>query len=390
MHAKRILMACANYWTSPFQVGSHHIARGFARMGWTVGFISDPISPFHPMGQTRHELAKRFDLYRAGGCSDLDGRVWAYVPGALVTPQNKPFFRTQAVERGWARLTYPSLMDRVRKKGFGNVDVVYCDSPKHMSWLGQVHRARTVYRIADNTSGFARTTDAGRATERVLVGTADLVIYTARNLEPYVKGLNPRRMAYVPNGVDYAHFAKTTVPAPREYESIRRPIAVYAGYMDAWFNYDLVNHLAAALPDMSFVLIGGNPIAHSRFARMPNLHLLGTRPFARLPEFLSGADVGMIPFDVQAHPTLVHSIHPLKLYEYLAAGLPVVATRWREIENLRSPAALCDSASEFVAALKEAVSRPAPRTLYIQYAEQHDWRHRVRALLKLLYPNRPL
>lgn len=386
----KILMACANYWTSPFQVGSHHIARGFVKAGWTVGFISDPISPFHPMGHTRHELAKRFDLYRAGGCSDLGGKLWAYVPGALLTPQNRALLRSQTVERSWSCLTWPPLASYIERHGFGKVDLVYCDSPKHMSWMHRIHRARTVYRIADNMSGFARTTAAARATERLLAGSADLVIYTARTLESYVKALNPRRMAYVPNGVDFAHFAKDSVATPKEYESIPRPIAVYAGYMDAWFGYELLNQVVAALPDVSFVLIGGSPTAHSRLALMPNLHLLGTRPFSRLPEFLRGADVGMIPFDVHGHPTLVNSIHPLKLYEYLAAGLPVVATRWRELDCLKSPAVLCESAEEFAAAVKNAVSQPPARAIYKAFAEQHDWRHRVSRLLDLLDVGRSL
>ncbi|MBI4000829.1 MAG: glycosyltransferase [Nitrospira defluvii] len=377
-------MACANYWTSPFQVGSHHLARGFVDAGWTVGFISDPISPLHLLGQARQELANRFRLYRAGGMWDLEKKLWAYVPGALATPRHKPLLRSHAVERGWAYLTWPPLGATVRKHGFGEVDLVYCDSPKHLFWLAQVTRARTVFRVADNTSGFGRTTAAARSAERAMAGAADLVVYSAETLKEYVESLKPRRMAHLPNGVNFAHFARNDVPVPAEYASIRRPIAVYAGYMDAWFDYDLLNRVVAALPNVSFVLIGGSPAAHARFAPMPNLHLLGPRPFARLPEYLRAADVGLIPFDVQGHPTLVHSIHPLKLYEYLAAGLPVVATRWRELERLQSPAKLRDSAAEFSAAIETSLCEPSRRAEYERYAEQADWKHRVTRLLDLV------
>lgn len=383
--SQKILMACANYWTSPFQVGSHHLARGFVRAGWTVGFISDPISPLHLLGQARQELASRFQLYRAGGIWDLEKQLWAYVPGALVTPRNKLLLQSDAVERGWSNLTWPPLGATVRKQGFDEVDLLYCDSPKHLSWLPQVARARTVFRVADNTSGFGRTTAAARRAERALAGVADLVVYSAETLEEYVKSLHPRRMAHLPNGVNFSHFARNEVPVPVEYESIRRPIAVYAGYMDAWLDYELMNRMVAELPNVSFVLIGGNPVAHAKLAGMPNLHLLGPRPFARLPEFLRAADVGLIPFDVQGHPTLVHSIHPLKLYEYFAAGLPVVATRWRELERLQSPARLCDSAKEFVAAIEMSVSESPRRAEYQRYAEQADWKHRVIRLLDLVY-----
>ncbi len=380
-------MACANYWTSPFQVGSHHLARGFVDAGWTVGFISDPISPLHLLGEVRQELANRFKLYRAGGMWDLEKKLWAYVPGALVTPRHKPLLRSHAVERGWSHLTWPPLGFMVRKHGFGEVDLVYCDSPKHLSWLSQVARARTVFRVADNTSGFGRTTAAARAAERVIAGAADLVVYSAETLKEYVESLKPRRAVHLPNGVNFSHFARHDVPDPPEYAWIRRPIAVYAGYMDAWFDYDLLNHVVATLPNVSFVLIGGSSVAHGRFVPAPNLHLLGPRPFSRLPEYLRAAHVGLIPFDVQGHPTLVHSIHPLKLYEYFAAGLPVVATRWRELERLESPARLCDSVNEFVTGIEMSLSESPRGAEYQRYAEQADWKHRVIRLLDLVCSN---
>ena len=376
-------MACANYWTTPFQVGSHHLARGFVDAGWTVGFVSDPISPLHLLGHARKELADKYQLYRNGGWWDLGNKLWAYVPGALATPRNELLLRSDALERGWARLTWPSVSEVVRAHGFGDVDLLYCDSPKHLSWFSQISRGRTVFRVADNTSGFGRTTPAARAAERELAAAADLVVYSAETLKEYVESLKPRRMAHLPNGVNFCHFAGSDVPVPSEYASIRRPIAVYAGYMDAWFDYALVNRVVAALPEVSFVLIGGTPHAHAGFASAPNLHLLGPRPFSRLPEYLRAADVGLIPFDVQNHPTLVHSIHPLKLYEYLAAGLPVVATRWRELERLQSPATLCDSPEQFVSAIQSCVTGKPRQDLYRAYAEQADWKHRVLRLLQL-------
>lgn len=377
-------MACASYWTTPFQVGSHHLARGFVDAGWTVGFVSDPISPLHLLGHARTQLASRFRLYRQGGVWDLGGQLWAYVPAALVTPRNQPLLRSQAIERHWADLTWPSIGEVVRNHGFGEVDLLYCDSPKHLSWLHHVARTRTVFRVADNTSGFDRTTRAAREAERELAAVADLVVYSAETLKDYVEGLKPRRMAHLPNGVNFSHFAKPDVPAPPEYASIRRPIVVYAGYMDAWFDYALLNELVAALPDVSFALIGGGSHAHARFTPAPNLHLLGPRPFSRLPEYLRAADVGIIPFDVNGHPTLVHSIHPLKLYEYFAAGLPVVATRWRELERLHSPARLCGSAAEFSSAIERSLAESPRRAAYEEYAQQADWKHRVLRLLDLV------
>lgn len=382
-------MACANYWTSPFQVGSHHLARGLAHRGWRVGFVSDPISPIHVLGAWGAQLAQRYALYRSGGRWDTDRNVWAYVPGALLTPQNKPLLKSMIVERNWPYWTCPSLSGTVKTAGFGHVDVLYCDSPKHLPWINNIQRKTLVYRVADNAAGFSRTTPAASTHEKELAQKADLVVYTAQTLAEYVHRLAPRRAAHLPNGVDFRHFAEGVPALPQEYRNIPRPIAVYAGYMDAWFDYALMDNVAASLPEVSFVLIGGTRSVNQRLTVRPNIHLLGTRPFSQLPSFLRHANVGIIPFDARGYPELVHSIHPLKLYEYMASGLPVVSSRWNELEKIGSPARLCDTAEEFSAAVFEATTTAPDSEGLIRFASMHDWSRRVARLLELAQVDSP-
>ena len=120
---KKVLMACSNPWNSVFQVGSHHIARQFIEMGYEVAFISDPISPLHIIGGSG--LKKRFQIYRTGG--ENKGNLWAYVPGALLTPHNFPLLRSKWVHQYWHTLTIPNLIKKVKKRGFDQVDILYFD-----------------------------------------------------------------------------------------------------------------------------------------------------------------------------------------------------------------------------------------------------------------------
>ena len=375
-------MACANYWTSPFQVGSHHIAKGFADRGWKVGFLSDPISPLHILNGVNQELRDRWNLYQSGGRVDYGDKIWAYVPGALATPHNKMLLRSFWMQRNWYRLSYPCVVEKLKQHGFDSVDILYLDNPNHLYLLDCIKYKKSVFRIADNNSGFSKSTCAARDVEREIAGRVDVVLYTARSLEEHVMSLSPRKALYFPNGVNYRHFAEDSKIMPPEYEHIKRPIALYVGAMAEWFDFDLINDAAQKLPDISFVLVGPDGLAKQRLKKLPNIHILGARKYTDLPAYMHNADVGLIPFDIENHANLVNSINPLKLYEYMACGLPVVAVKWKELTMLQSPVVLCKTPNDFVAAIVNACAQGrAYKEIYQAYAYHHDWGTQVEALI---------
>ena len=115
-----------------------------------------------------------------------------------------------------------------------------------------------------------------------------------------------------------------------------------------------------------------------------NLFILGSRPYDELPGYLQHAGVGLIPFDVANHRNLVRSIHPLKLYEYLASGLPVVAVEWEELQNLRSPATLTNNREHFLAAIRGVISQPPDQSTLQSYAAGKDWSRIVQRMIDLV------
>jgi glycosyltransferase involved in cell wall biosynthesis len=370
--AGKLLMICCNSWRSPFQVGSHHLARAFVRMGWEVGFVSDPISPWHLFGGSGREFHDRWGLYRQEGAYDLEGRLWAYVPGALFTPHNRPLLKSEWVHRRWPSLSLPDLVRVVRRKGFGRVDLLYCDSPYQAGWVGSVGARRSVFRVADNNEGFDKFTAAARRMEQEIVRSVDLVVYTAGSLEGRVRAMGPRRMAHLPNGVNFRHFAFEKGERPPEYAEVKGSIAVYVGAISAWFDWGLIREAARSLPEVTFILIG--PIHHAAVGGVPsNVRLLGSRPYGELPSYLHHADLGIIPFDVCRHGRLLAGVNPLKLYEYMACGLPVVAMEWEELRNLHSPARLCGTPEEFVRGIAEGLAAPIDKEALVSFASRFDW-----------------
>jgi glycosyltransferase involved in cell wall biosynthesis len=374
-------MAAANHWQSPIQVGSQHLARSFARLGWQVGYVSDPISPLHVLGGITPDLRDRWSCYRSQGQTDGQCAVWNYVPGAGLTPNNKPLLRSRFVTEHWSVLAYPSVGRVLAKAGFEEVDLLYCDRFTHRSWFSAVRYKRSVYRMSDNNSGFQRHGMAAKALEEKVAREVDLVVYTASTLEERVKAMQPKAMLHLPNGIDTTHFTSKEWTRPIEYMPIKRPIAVYVGSMDAWFDYGLINECVRLLPDVSFVLIGPDQLARKNLRPKDNLHILGRRPHSELPGYLCHADVGLIPFDVSNHRELIRNVNPLKLYEYLACGLPVISTEWEEIQQLKSPATLCCTVEEFVSGIGEALTAPADKIPLQHYAADKDWSHTVQKLL---------
>jgi len=140
----------------------------------------------------------------------------------------------------------------------------------------------------------------------------------------------------------------------------------------------------AHLSEVSFVFVGPDHRARKMLKPAKNLFILGPRPYDELPGYLQHANVGLIPFDAVNHRNLVRSIHPLKLYEYLASGLPVVAVEWEELQNLKSPAALTNNHENFLTAIREAISRPPDQSTLQSYAAGKDWSRIVQRMIDLV------
>lgn len=288
------------------------------------------------------------------------------------------------VLRGWQDFTVPRLRLAIPRLGFGAPDLLVVDTPLY-GFLNSALLARTrVYRVTDFNPGFLSATPRLADLEREAVAGADAVVYTADELASHVRTLGARRAVMVPHGVDFEMFSDPAPPPP-EYARIPRPRAIYVGSLREWFDYALLDQTARARPLVNFVVVGPENWARHRLPRLPNVHVLGERRHEAVPALMQHADVGLIPFDRDASPDLVDAINPLKLYEYAAAGLPVVSTRWTALARLGSPALLSSTAEEFVGSIDRALEeRPRLAKQMRSWVVQHTWAQRSREFLQQL------
>lgn len=331
--SKKVLMAVANYYTSPFQVGSHHYARAFEKLGYEVLFISNPISPIHKIFANSNELKERERIYKRGG--ESAGGIFYYVPYSLFTSQNKPLLSSNFVLNNWQNFTYPNLLKFIEKQGFGEVDILWFDSPMFGYLLDVITYKKSILRIADYSKGFNSVSSAQFNAEINIANKVDVVIYTAKNLkEKYFEIKDKSKMKYVPNGIDLNFFENADMKIPKELENIPQPRVVYTGAVHDWFDVDLVYYCAKNLPNYSFIIIGPEQKDLSLLKKLKNIYILGAIPYHRIPSFLYNCQVGIIPFNVKRYSELVNSINPLKMYEYLACGLKVVSVKWEQVEDM--------------------------------------------------------
>jgi len=221
---------------------------------------------------------------------------------------------------------------------------------------GQFNEERLVYYCVDEFSEF---TGYDRQSildaEARLARQADLVVTTSLALFESKRRLNPR-CELVPHGVDAEHFARAgdpKLPVPSELRSLPRPILGFWGLIQDWVDLGLLGDLADARPDWSLLLIGEPRTDLKPLRGRTNVHLFGRRAYAELPSYAKGFDVGLIPFRLGS---LTRAVNPIKLREYLAAGLPVVSSRLPEVEAYRRWVEVADDLTGWLAAIERALA----------------------------------
>src|SRR6185436_1815636 len=197
--------------------------------------------------------------------------------------------------------------------------------------------------------------------------------------------LNPRTH-FVTHGVDVEHFGRALDPAtpiPEELRHLPRPIVGFFGLMAEWVDVGLIRAMADRHPDWSIVLLGRVATDVSSLAGRPNVRFLGRKPYAALPAYCRGFDAGIVPFRMS---DLTVRANPLKLREYLAAGLPVASTPLPEV--LRYDALVETGATdhEFIAAVERALARRSPAAVRqrVDAMRAESWEARVEEIAELL------
>jgi len=282
-----------------------------------------------------------------------------------------------------------SVMRVARRLGFRN-PVTWTFEPASAEVAGSLGENALVYHCVDEFSEFTGTDkDAILELERRLMQKSDCVIVSSDRLYSSKRPHNPKTFI-VTHGVDVLHFRKACHPQteiPADVGRLKKPIIGFFGLIADWVDLELIRFLALYRPDWSFVLIGKSSTDTAPVSGLSNIHLLGPRPYQDLPAYAKSFDAAILPFAIN---DLTLAANPLKLREYLAAGLPVVSTAIPEAEKLGKLLRVARNQATFLGELQSIIDSgvTGPQLSISQCMDVESWDEKVEELSRIFVESR--
>ena len=378
--SKKVVFGAFFHWDSFLHIGGHHYTKQFAQHGYKVAYISKTISPLHFLFTKEWDVFKeKARIWFKGGQWVENEKIWTYVPLTLVPVHRHRFLTKSWFVKNNNKITIPDIRKVLLKNDFAEADILFLDEPDEYLLNIGLHN-KSVYRVHDDIRHL-RKSPALFDREKRLIKNVDLVIVCSKLMESFIGEIKHKKILYLPNAVDFEHFYLGDDTLPEEYKHIPSPRVIYVGSISKWFDVGTLYFAAKNLPEVSFIFIGRLRTDLSELHSLKNIYILGTKNYSVLPRYMKNADVGIMPFERSEY---IDPVHPVKLYEYNACGLPVVATYWDELRNIKSLSNLASDKKEFIDLLKKALD-DNNREKYIEFARNNSWENRYKKLMSSLY-----
>lgn len=379
-----IVMLSTADWDNPFWTNKQHVAVELARRGHRVLYVDSlglrrPSASAQDLGRIGRRLARAVRPPRK-----VRERLWVWSPLAIPL-QHRALVRALNRASLAAGLSMWTRLLRLRR------EVLWTYNPMTTRLFPMSGFDTVVYHCVDEIDA-QRGMPAReiRAAERELLSAADCCFVTAEHLlatrRPHCANIH-----YLPNVADFEHFARARAADTAIPDDLARLPAPRIGFVGAISDHKidvaLLRRLAEAHPEWSIVLIGkigeGDPWADVAALRgLPNVHLLGPRSYAALPAYLKGFDAALLPSALNDY---TRGMFPMKFFEYLAAGCPVVSTELPALRGYAHVASFAATHDQFVAALEAALRGRGPAlAARLAVAREHTYERRTARMLELL------
>jgi len=346
------------------------IAQALAAEGDRVFYISSNLIEAKSPGFSIEPLDKTGRLFQVHLCVTVPTVIYHHAPSPAVI---KSLLASVGELILWANtapaVNLPELTTQI-------INLV-----QHPFWspvAQQIPNSQLVYDCMDHHEGFENTGKEIIALEHELFTRADLTITTSGFLDDIVAKYTEHR-AIIRNAGEYEYFSK--VPADIYKDPLGRKIIGYYGAIAEWFDIELIRQLAIRFNDCAIVLVGADTVnATSQLRSHKNVVFVGEVPYAQLTHYLYAFDICLLPFRVIP---LILATNPVKVYEYLGAGKPVVAVDVPEIKQFGDLVVVGKDHAHFIQQVENILLSSVDINLIAArkaFAEQQTWHHRAQDL----------
>jgi len=384
LHSADIVCISTIDWDFIWQ-GHQEIMSAFAGQGNRVLFIENT-GVRAPKFQDLPRLHHRFLNWRKGtkGFREVRPNVFVYSPVILPFPYSRV-----------ARWINRRLLLRALRRWMSAIGMrrpviwTFLPTPLALDLIHALDPSLTVYYCIDDLASSSPGARKIAVSETRLFREADLVFVTSEKLRRRASQF-AKRVHLFPFGVDFETFERVRLADDQLPEDLRhtpKPVVGYVGGIHRWFDQDLLHAVAERLPAVQFVLVGPAQTDVSVLAGLPNLRFVKAQPHTEVPRYVKGFDIGIISYRLTEYTA---HVYPTKLNEYLAMGIPVVATDLPEIRRFNDEhgqiVRVAKNAEEFAAAIEQLLQNHPPRAVEarLEVARKNSWRSRIERMSALM------
>lgn len=369
MSARSILFCREVPWETELPVSTRKLAERFADDGWQVIWLAPPLAPWPISKRLDQRLVEQ---HVSGGKWVRDG-VFAYTPRTMVPfSLQLPAGREALASQTW-RWCRPDVRSVLRRAGVAEPDALWISNLRGLGLADLFPGRPVLWQVTDDYPRLSRTPEACRDLCRLNFTQADATVFSSPQLAERTQrdfDLLPGRVHVLLHGVDEDRLAPAQGEDPLA--GIEGPRIVYVGNTER-ADRDALRSLATR--GVGAVVIIGNPEPFERDGERPEgLHLLGRKAPADVGRILPWCDVGVVSYGTSDLAAADAGGNPMKLYEYAAAGLPIVTPPLAILEELDAPVRHATSSDELAGVVSEVLhDRVSLGTAARAWAESHTW-----------------
>ncbi len=307
----------------------------------------------------------------------------------VLNPLAIPAYGTEAVRNFNQKFLISQVKKAMRKLDFSQpINMVF--NPAAGLLAGKLGESELIYYCVDEYTAFTGAAVGLKEIEEDLFRKSDLVIVSAEKLFESKQHFNKNTFV-IRHGTDWKHFRKSLddeTKIPDEIANLPKPIIGFHGLLADWVDFDLIKKTAEHFSEGSVVLIGKITVDAEKKIKIldgvKNIHFLGRKPYAELPAYCKGFDVALNPFEINE---LTLAANPLKVREYLAAGLQVVSTDIPEVRILDN-CLIGENHQDFIEKIEFALKNPKSKEEISDAIKHESWEAKIDELRTVMQKRR--